>query len=78
MTYDDVTHLSAKIKPKQQKVGHHLSPVCKSCLMLGRMYLRKVYCAINLLKLCNYFQEQISMLGGMGESFIVSVKQRLE
>lgn len=48
MTYDDVTHLSAKIKPKQQKVGHHLSPVCKSLFMLCRMYFRKARCAVEL------------------------------
>lgn len=48
MTYDDVTHLSAKIKPKQQKVGHCLSPVCKSFFMMYRMYLRKIHCAVKL------------------------------
>lgn len=48
MTYDDVTHLSAKIKPKQQKVGHHLSPVCKSFFMMCRMYLRKAHYAVEL------------------------------
>lgn len=78
MTYDDVTHLSAKIKPKQQKVGYHLSPLCKSCFMMHRMYFRKTHGALELLELCSYLQDQISMLGGLGESLVVSVMSSSE
>lgn len=73
MTYDDVTHLSAKIKPKQQKVGYHLSPVHISCFILSRMYFRKSHCAVKLLWLCSYLWDQTPVLGGMRVSFMVCV-----